>query len=138
MSQAPTCCEYPPVTLHEWAPVSGTRTGSVRSQASELYSSSWKLEPVADDCTDAAHTEMLRSVQCCRLNLQTHTAHCRSSNLLQGRVLCHKRGIAHMACKAASLLCRQTGNGCTSSAQRELLTLTCQQVNPADQSAPHS
>ena len=60
-----------PVTLHEWAPVSGTRTGSVRSQASELYSSSWKLEPVADDCTDAAHTEMLRSVQCCRLNLHT-------------------------------------------------------------------
>lgn len=49
-----------------WGPVSGTRTGSVRSPsaARELYSSRPKPAPRAEDATDAAHTEMFSSLQC--------------------------------------------------------------------------
>lgn len=53
-----------PLTVQAWGPVRGTRTASERSQASELYSTSPKPAPRAEDATEAAHTEMFNSVQC--------------------------------------------------------------------------
>lgn len=75
-----------PETVQVWAPLSGTRMGSVRSQARELYSTRSKAAPTAEDCTDAAHTEMLSSVQCCRLTLhrQKRRRHQQSSSRKTG------------------------------------------------------
>lgn len=52
-------------TAQASGPLMGTRTASVRCQASELYRTTWKGAPDQLHSTEASQTEMLRRLQCC-------------------------------------------------------------------------